>query len=100
MTIEIPGNSGRNAIFPGSDASDPLAVLRSKYRYTAAVILEFARKFGELRDRTMDYTTRIVRRNGMPAIVMEALAAEVAKPNKNLERSRPQRGKRPPTTHG
>jgi hypothetical protein len=65
-------NTQRTFPFAGPLENDPLAFTRAKYRYTTAVIHEFTRKFGQLRDMTYDYARQIRKVGGRPAVVLDS----------------------------
>lgn len=75
--------SSRNLPFPPGSPEDPFSNLSSTYRYTATEILDFARKFNELRDAVWSYVVSIRRIMGTPGIVlvtiMDAQADKSAK---------------------
>ncbi|BCZ77007.1 hypothetical protein PTKU64_06820 [Paraburkholderia terrae] len=75
--------ASRNLPFPLGNPEDPFSYLSSTYRYTAAEILDFARKFIELRDAVWRYIGSIRRILGRPGIALvmdlDAKAAKAAK---------------------
>jgi hypothetical protein len=65
--------SSRNHAFPQFNPVDPLSYSTAKYRYSAAEILAFERKFNALRDAVWQYLISIKRINGTPGEVVIAM---------------------------
>jgi hypothetical protein len=69
-------NTQRTFPFAGSVADDPLAFSRAKYRYTAAIIRNFANAFGDLRTKVWEYIRSIKKVGGVPAVILDAQGGE------------------------
>jgi hypothetical protein len=58
--------SSRNNAYPQGDPSDPFFLSTAKYRYSAAEIREFERRFNALRDAIFQYLISIRKIHGTP----------------------------------
>jgi hypothetical protein len=65
--------SSRNYAFPPLNSGDPLSFSTAKYRYSAADVLEFERKFNALREAVWQYLISIKKINGTPGEVVVAM---------------------------
>jgi hypothetical protein len=66
-------NTGRNALSRGTDPADLLSIMPGRFRYTSATIMDFAKRFGALMMKAVEYAGDIHKVAGRPKQVLSSL---------------------------